>query len=250
MEIQVNNHDHSASFSWGHLLRRMWVWFDDPKDTDKVAMITFFSYNDVNISGFKKKEGWTSVIDLSLSLDKLWENIRKKYSRALITEGEKKGIIIKISSEFSKFKKIYKNFRKAKNLPKDRFSLFKQGILFAAYYNDEMIAGHVFVGDGIRMRSWVTASKRFDGKEWKDKRLIGCANRMLIWEAIKYAKENNYKIFDLGGMTLDQDPEHMSLTEFKESFGGRRIKSYYYSKVYSPWLKVASRLKQIVPHSY
>ena len=226
-------------FSYGFflpfILKKKWIWFSDPCDVKNSAMVNFFSYNNVNKEGFHKKQGLTSIIDLNQNLDNIWEKIRKKFTRALISKGEKQGIVIKQDNNFKEFKKIYKSFRSKKKLSTDRFSLLKQGILFSAYYKDEMIAGHIFVADDRHMRSWVTASSRLSQSIGKDKRFISWANRMLIWEAIKYAKKNNLQVFDMGG--LDLEDEGSPLTEFKESFGGVRKDCYYYHKIYSPLLK-------------
>jgi hypothetical protein len=33
--------------------------------------------------------------------------------------------------------------------------------------------------------------------------------------------------------------------EFKEAFGGERLKTFYYTKINSPWLKIWLKLRQL-----
>ena len=225
--------------------KKYWFWFCDPVDIEKTDMVNFFSYNDVDAPGFSKKRGLTSLIDLSKSLEEIWSNMRQKFICKQIEKGQKQGIIIRQDNNFKEFKNIYNYFRKNKKLTKDSYSTFvKNGILFSAYYKNKMIAGGVFISDGINIRAWVLASKRHINDN-RQKEIIGQANRMLIWEAIKYAKNNNYKIFDFGGISLDsKDSSQISLTEFKEGFGGYRRKCYYYHKVYSKFLNFLIKLRR------
>lgn len=220
------------------ILPKYWLWFAKPFDVKGAAMVNFFSYEKYDVEGFKRSDGLTTVIDLRQDLDNIWSQMRKKYTRKLIIEGEKKGIEIKQDKNFSEFKKIYKHFRKVKKLSSDPFALLQQGTFFSAYYKGEMIAGHIFVVGQKEMRSWVTASSHLAHKKWKDKRLVGCANRMLIWQAIKWGKNQGIELFDLGGISPDSKNSGLrTLAEFKESFGGQRKECYYYFKVYSPIIK-------------
>lgn len=67
---------------------------------------------------------------------------------------------------------------------------------------------------------------------------------MIIWEAMKYAKEKGIKELDMGGLFTD------SLNSFKESFGGKRVTYYAYSKNYGlsyNWLPVWATLQIAAP---
>ena len=94
------------------------------------------------------------------------------------------------------------------------------------------------------MRALVLASGHHGG-DGKERELIGQANRLLLWQAIKYAKESGRQYFDLGGISpQSKNPKLVSLAEFKEAFGGQRQKCYYYFKVYSPLIKWWMRLRR------
>jgi lipid II:glycine glycyltransferase (peptidoglycan interpeptide bridge formation enzyme) len=241
MPKKMNNKKHySKGFILPFFLKKDWFWFTDPKDVKNSAMVNFFSYKDFNITGFKKKEGLTTVIDLEQSLDDIWLKFRKKFIAKQIKRGERNSVIIKLSKDYNDFKKIYKKFREENNLGKEKLDLlFKNTFFIAAYYQNKMVAGGIFVNDEENMRALVLASLRGDG----NREIIGQANRMLIWEIIKYAKNRGIKLFDLGGIAVNSEYRHqVTLAEFKEAFGGYRKKCYYYYKVYSPllrfWIKI------------
>ncbi len=224
-------------FGFPFLFKKCWFWFTNPFDVKGAAMVNFFSYNKIEKEGFKRKEGLTTIINLDQNLDEIWFNMRKKFIRKQIRRGEKNGIVVKIDNNFKEFRKIYFNFRKQKDLPKDNYKMFVQnGILFSAYFENKMLAGGIFISNGINIRAWVLSSKRHSNNS-RTRERIGQANRMIIWEAIKYAKNSEHKIFDLGGIDIDsKDKSQVSLAEFKESFGGDRQKCYYY-KIYSKFIK-------------
>jgi len=227
--------------------KKYWFWFSNPVDIECVDMVNFFSYDDVLKEGFSKKIGITSIINLSDDLDNIWTNMRKNFIRKQILRGEKNDILIKKDKNFLEFKKIYLNFRKNKNIPFDNFSFLKKhGTLFSAYHKGEMIAGGIFLEKKPFFRAWVLSSKRLDGLDGKSRDIIGQANRMIIWEAIKTAKKDGYEVFDLGGINPNSTKkEDQSLLEFKESFGGTRQSNYFYHKIYSVLLRKWINLKKV-----
>lgn len=227
------------------LFKKKWIWFSDPCDIDDADMVNFFSYNKINVKGFKQKEGLTTVMDLSQEIDAIWNKLRKNFIRKQIQKGERNKIEIRQDCNFKEFAKIYKIFRKDKSITNDKWKAFRDnGVLFSAYFEQQMIAGGVFIGDKKYVRAWALASLRLNGKSGKLKEIIGQANRMIIWEAIKYFKMNKYEQFDLGGIS-PESPEisQRTLAEFKEAFGGERKECFYYYKVYSKLLKFLIKLR-------
>lgn len=227
--------------------RHRWVWFGRPQDERGVALLNVFSYDDVDAPGFKKKAGWTSVIDLNQSLEEIKAKFRQKFVVEQMEKGERKGVVVKQDSNFAGFYPLYKNFRALKKIARDRYAILKRdGILFSVYCEGEMVAGGIFIGDGEHLRAWVLASKRLDGVSGPEREAVGQANRLVIWEAIKYAKGHGYRRFDLGGINpAALDRGEQGLAEFKEAFGGERVQTFYYTKVYSRplhfWLKLRRR---------
>ncbi len=247
--METNNLKNTKNYSYGFIfsnfLKKYWFWFADPFDVKGAAMVNFFSYNKVDKPGFYCKEGLTSIIDLRQDLETIWQGLRKKFTRDLIKKGEQLGITVKQDNNFSGFKKIYRKFREKKKIHADRFKVFQNGILFSAYYQGNLIANHLFVADEKSARSWVAASKRLELVSGRDKRIVGYANRQLIWQAIKFFKDSGCETFDLGGFNPDlAKKEDITLAEFKESFGGRRQSAYFYYKVNSKLLKFWIKLKR------
>lgn len=226
--------------------KKKWIWFSDPVDVTGVDAVTYFFYNDVGAPGFHKKAGWTLVIDLAPSLETLWNNMRKDFIILQIEKGGRKGIVVKQDDNFEEFRPILEEFRRNKNLGREDYRVLrKNGLLFSAYFEGKMIAGGIFINDEQYLRVWMLASKRLDPGSSVSNQIVGQANRMVLWEAIKYAKEHGMKMFDFCGIDLpekDGDPLP-SLTAYKEAFGGRRIKNFYYTKTYSKLLKFFRRFK-------
>lgn len=226
------------------LFKKQWVWFAEPSEVPDADSVTFFSYSDVPARGFRKKEGWTSVIEIFKPEEEIWKALRPGFIAEQIIKGQKKGIIIKQDNNWVGFEELYKSFREHKGIPKDDVRLFKKhGLIFSAYLSGELLASAVFIADEKNIRAWALASKRLDGLEGKKREIVGQANRMLLWEAMKYGKKEGMLRFDLGGIALPLDGVTPPLTIFKEAFGGSRLKNYYYSKTYSPLLKIIEKAK-------
>ena len=235
-------------YSQGLLFRKEWYWFEDPRDIAGADMVNFFSYTKGDYEGFKRTSTLTSVIDLSCPLDELWNGTRKKFIQKQIEQGRNRGVTVEKSIDFAAFRPLFKAFRKRKKLMRIPYRVLEQnGILFLAKYEGKPIAGGIFIGDGVYIRAWVLASGRLEGSEGRMRDIFGSANRMVIWEAITYAKEHGYTLFDLGGIDPESaNPSQRSLAEFKEGFGGERKEAFYYYKVYAPLLKVWMRVRSLL----
>lgn len=223
------------------LFRKKWIWFENPHDVRGVDMATFFSYENVTVPGFTKSAGVTSVIRLSQSLDDIWARMRKDFIRLQIERGLRHGITVVQDDNFDEFQPILEEFRRSKGLGREDYRVLRaHGTLFSAYLEGAMIAGGVFIADERRLRVWMLASRRLDeGAGGTMRQRIGEANRMILWEAIRYAKRAGMEIFDFCGLDI---PEKEGgplppLTVYKEAFGGERRGQYYYTKAYSTALR-------------
>ena len=170
----------------------------------------------------------------------------KKNVRYWIKRAQREGIKIRINEGYDQFYKIYRSFMKKKGLRSvfDRFGVWatdletmkKHGTLFVAEYNGEMLAGTLYLEDDSHIEAWIGASKRLNADK-KLKTLTAGANRLLDWEAIKYAKEKRIKEFGLGGLwpeeVADNDKAKKGINKFKLSFGGKTVTRYSYQKIYS-----------------
>lgn len=225
------------------------IWFADyPYDVRGVDRIIFRDCkNKIDVPGFGCEKFTTLVIDLSQDLEAIWKNMSKSSCRYEIRRAEREGIKIIINQKFEDFIKIYKLFIKTKKLKKSNVTvqfLKKYGILFIAELNGKIMGGQFYLKDKNNMRLLLAPSKRLNVDE-KNSILVGSGNRLMIWEAIKYAKEKGIKEFDFGGYAeKSNDKQKMNVSLFKKSFGGKLAIHYIYQKDYSKIYKFLSALKQ------
>lgn len=88
----------------------------------------------------------------------------------------------------------------------------------------EVCIYHTYLIDDIHARLLYSASlfRMIDGDDSTNaKQVIGRANRMLHYEDMLYLKQMGLKIYDWGGAGREDDV--ISITKFKESFGGKEI---------------------------
>ena len=231
---------------------------ENPLDIEGCDFVIFpFCKNKVEVKGFFCYQKQTSIIDLTKNLDTIWQKMNRNSTR-VIKQAEREDIKIRINCEHNKFFQIYKNFLRKKGLNSffENFgvgimplnTIKKNGTLFIAENHDEILAGHIFLEDDSNIEDWVTGSLRLDvGKEGS--KLVGCANRLILWEAIKYAKEKGIKEFDFGGLfpknIAEKDPIKKGINSFKLSFGGEVVPGYSYEKGYSKSLKLAYYLHHL-----
>jgi len=227
----------------------------DLKDCD---IITFqFCKNKSKTTDFSLiKDHITSIIDLTQSEEQLWKNINKT-SRNLINRATE-NIQIRQNTKYDEFYPLYKAFLKQKKYTSFHgiFGIFgigaitkktmkQYGILFTASYQNEVIAGEIFLESKTSIHNWIGATKRLTADK-EQARLIGQAHRLIIWKAMQYAKNKGIKEFDFGGIFSDeevqQDTQKKGIRDFKMQFGGKKVKRYRYQKIYSNALKMLLKL--------
>jgi len=234
-----------------------------PYDIENCDLLTFqYCKNKVDADGFKLiKKHFTSVIDLTKDLDTIWGNMSKS-TRNLINRAEREGIKIRKSNNYEDFYKIYKSLVKKKGLTSifkvigigviNIKTMKKYGTLFVAEYKGEMLSGTIYLEGQSSINTWIGASKRLEVDKEK-LRLISCANRLIHWEVIKYAKEKNIKEYDHGGIFSDEEVEKdrmkMGIRKFKLSFGGEIVTRYQYQKIYSKGFKILYYLYNLKKNS-
>lgn len=202
----------------------------------------------MRLDGFTCTPQTTSIIDLTQDLKEIWKNMSKSSCRYAIKKAERDGVTVKKSQRYHEFKEINKSFRRAKGLPptpKKLMEIFEKcAVLFFAEYGREILAGQVYVTDGHAIRWLIGASRRLEVDA--NKGLIGNANKLVIWEAIRFAKTSGMKEFDMGGIYTgdDKDDQRTAINKFKLGFGGE-IKTYFnYRKVYSKFYILLQKTKE------
>ena len=232
-----------------YLFKIVEVWFNDsPFEVNDCDAVTFHACkNKVDTPGFSRENFTTTVIDLTHDLDAIWGNMSKSSCRYAIKRAKRDGVKIKLNENFEEFYNINRSFRKSKGLSAGFDTvetMRKYGTLFVTEYGGQILAGQLYVEDKNNIRWLLGASKRLEVSK-EEATLIGNANRLMIWEAINYAKQKGLREFDMGGIsdTGENEPPD-PVDAFKLSFGGRPDTKYIYRKDYSVLYKLIKRVYQ------
>lgn len=226
---------------------------DYPFDVKGCDSVTFsFCRNKVGAEEFTRVESPTLIIDLTQDLDTIWRNMDRKSTRYAIKRAQRDRIKFKKNEDYDEFYRINRSLQQKKGAgslfgigsPKLE-TMERYGTLFTAEAADEILGGHLYLEDKNSIKLWLSASKRLEVEREKAT-LIGNANRLLHWEAMKYAKEKGIEEFDWGGLwseeEADKDKKKKAINSFKLSFGGERTTRYSYQKVYSKAYRFAQHL--------
>lgn len=99
--------------------------------------------------------------------------------------------------------------------------LAKYSSLFCARYKDKIIAASLFLFKKDFFHYYLSGS---------DAGFLSlCPNNLLLYETISWAKEQGFKIFNLGGGFREND----SLFSFKSSFSKTSLEFYTYSRIHN-----------------
>ena len=230
-------------------IKDIW-WADRPYDVKDYDGVTFHACkNKVDVGVFSCEEFTTLIIDLTQDLGVIWKNMDKSSCRYAINRAKRDGVKIKLNQNYEEFYKINQSFRKNKKIPLGHLNpetMKKYGTLFVAEFDGEILGGQVYLENENNIRWLISASKRLEVEKEKAT-LIGNANRLVVWQAINYAKEKGIKEFDMGGIYLGSnknDPRY-AINFFKQSFGGELVTHYIYQKYYSKIYKLTRSLYQL-----
>lgn len=238
---------------FGYKIKQFWF-CDAPFDISGYDRVMFNSCTfDVDINGFLKETQTTLIIDLTQNLDIICKKMDNKSCRRRINKAIKMGISTKINQNYHDFINLNNQFRKMKGLPPYNIPIDimkKHGLLLICELNGEIINGRFYFMDEDYIRQVLSASKRLDVSR-EDAIFIGCANRLSIWEAIKYAKKIGVKEYDMGGYYTGNipDPQKERINIFKKSFGGEIAIRYNYQKDYSLLFSFGKKLKRYLEQS-
>lgn len=179
-----------------------------------------------------RKEPWaTSIIKLDLSEIELLSRLKQKWRNTL-----KKGLKIcevKEINDFKDFQNIFNEYKAyALNTGFKSISEQKCAEWFRnMYINDNLLSLKVFEASDIEDKTKKLGSIGILQFKEKSLYLFGFttqlgkkyqANSALLWKAIIYSKNNNFKFFDLGGLNKTTPK---GIRKFKESLNGLLEKS-------------------------
>jgi lipid II:glycine glycyltransferase (peptidoglycan interpeptide bridge formation enzyme) len=230
------------------IFRTKTIWFSDvPFDVTGYDGVAFHACTkNVNLKGFSKEEFTTLVIDLNQDLDSIWKMMSKSDCRQAINKAVKDGVIIRINQDYEIFHNLNREFRDKKEIGEfnlDIDYMKKNGTLFLAEIDGNVISGQFYLNDERNFRWLLGASRRFE-VTGEMKRSVSNAYRLIIWEAIKYAKERGIVNFDMGGYYTgkEPDPQKEGINKFKKTFGGQLVNQYIYQKDYSMLYHIGKKM--------
>lgn len=197
--------------------------YDNIDDTNDNINKYFLNY------GFKKYYKQTSIIDIVPDQEFLWKGLESR-ARNMIRKSQKNNVTVKRTNIdkiwLNKFyEMLTKTFdRQRINIPhsKDFYltldELFKKDSIFCltAYCSNEIVGKAIFLKNEHQLIYFSGTSSV--------KGLQTASNSLILWEAIKYASNNNIRVFDLGGIGMK------SIDKFKKSFGGSSKKFTHFKK--------------------
>jgi hypothetical protein len=226
--------------------RRKDVWFgEQPFDISGYDGVIFYSCpRKVEAPGFVRRDFTTIAIDLAQDEDRLWKGI-DFWTRKKINKADNKGVEVMIDRRHEEFYDIYRTFRRDKGLVPyslDPAFMKRYGTLFVASLDGEIVGGHFFLSDGQHIRGLITGSKRLEADRYRAN-VIGYANRLIVWEAMKYARQKGIREYDMGGYYTGPgtDGQMERINAYKASFGGSVTVRYHYEKSYSRLFSLAQQ---------
>jgi serine/alanine adding enzyme len=166
------------------------------------------SDNNFKSYGFvESKEVYNFSLELCKDIEKVWKKLPKGSVRWGIKKANKSGLTFRKGNghdDLKIFYKLYLNTRKFRGVPGYPFSYFCDIVrgfsndvqIYTAYLNDKPIASIFLIYYKNEMRY------AFSGTIHDKKYLKMQPYHLVFWQAIKEACLKGYKIFNLGGATL------------------------------------------------
>ena len=198
------------------------------KEQMSYSYIVIFSYQKFQLDGFRLiKIQPTPIIDLAPSLEAIFSGFRKTTRNEIRKTEKMPDLKFEISRRgLDDYFRFYKQIKIQDGARPDIKREFKNCLFANAYLDNQLIASMSFSDNGRCLRCKHVASlRKAMGSESK---IAGYAGRRLIWEVLKYGKNNGYQKLDLGGVTPG-DPSKAGIFAFKTSFGGTIEDSYIYA---------------------
>lgn len=164
------------------------------------------------------------VLDLSQSLEEIWQNFRKT-TRNLIRKAERLGVKIKqgkqedLKTFFQLYRKTARrqHFVEHKGIKEEFLEMSKDNQigLFLGFYQNTPLCASLIVFYGKQAVYHHSGSIKSNIP----------ANYLLQWEVIKEAKRRGHKYYNFWGIAPEGKPKHpwQGLTLFKKGFGGKNI---------------------------
>lgn len=182
---------------------------------------------------YKKVSSYTIELSLLDSVDLIQSRFNST-NRNEINRAIREKIETDYSYNIDLFVGIYNEFASNKNIypvkKRNLINIGKSLQLSFAYHNNIPIVAHAYITDtqnGIA-RLYLSGSKRLTGSI--EKKLVGYANKLLMYNDMLYFKKSGFLKYDFGGYAMNTKNKNLQgINDFKKSFGGiiKKCDSYY-----------------------
>jgi len=239
-------------------LTRGEVWFDNPVSADVVDWLVYHQRSAPLPRGHWRSF-YTLVVDLRPEPNAIMAQM-DGFTAADVRRAEKKDHTIcrkldpRDRETLDKFVTFYDQFAAKTNLGgADRTWLGRTaeaGALDLWAADDaggQRVAYHVLYRDPNRVRSFHSVSFHRDACSKEARRVIGRANRLLVWTCMKHYRDAGVQLFDLGGWyNGTTDAALLGINRFKQGFGGKLLGEYQGEIVVSLKARVVKALARLL----
>lgn len=200
--------DYGEKAGWKYI-----EWRDGEHFPEEVVTSDFYFTHEVNLTQAEKE---------------LFSNLRES-TRRNIKKASRGSVLVEISHSLESLKSFYRlncMTRKRHGLPPQPYSFFRkmfehiiskgQGTIVSALHSGKTIASAVFFNFGRKVIYKYGASDL----RYQDFR----PSNMILWEAIKYYREQNFQTLNLGRT----QPENKGLLQFKRGWGVEETQVKYH----------------------
>lgn len=174
----------------------------------------------------------TVALDLSSNIDDIWMTQISTQNRNTIRKCIKNNLTVEETDDYEAFMHIYDETMRRVNA--DDFYSFEKtyfdelrrddkNTLLCVKYNQQIIAAAIFMGYGKYFHYHLSGSRR--------EYLKLAPNNILLWEAIRYAKEHGYQKMHFGGGLSDSMEDN--LFKFKSHFSKEYADFYIGKRVHN-----------------
>jgi hypothetical protein len=185
--------------------------------------------------GYKRHSWATYIVDLRKPLEDIWNSFNVKV-RGKLHKAEYMGVSFKecLISDLNAYYLCHVAHAKHKRIvasPRNKFEIMWR--VFSSFGGYKIFSA-VYQGKDLAFIPLQCFNKRVQtlrnvqSKDVFDKKVP--AGDFLIWECIKWAKNNGYWYFDLAGVSPDPAGREIGIRLFKEKWGGQYLEYEVFSK--------------------
>lgn len=222
---------------WGFLKSKL-VYFGEylPETRGYHCISVLNCYNDiVPVYPYVREQRYTTIIDISRDPEDIFKNI-KKSRRKIINHSLKIGFKFKSETVCKErlllFKDLYNKYIAPKTGSKlysikNLLSIAPHLLVHSVAYNDVIVGMRILIKDNYTARGLMAVR----AEDKVDPPISYYMNSFLQWHTLLDLHQKGCAIYDMGGINLDESSPTYSITQYKLSYGGAIIPTYYYEAV-------------------